>query len=125
VSFDTLVHLPASFILSRHCYACHRTDPIMRPSFMLNTSVLICPACGAGADQVKLCPVESISLVSAAIDELQAQMLEMTLMDIGFAPLGLIAVSPQCDDPSKDLVVELSSDAVSVMGVERFANVRR
>jgi adenylyltransferase/sulfurtransferase len=122
------VALPGPFVAARHCYGCHRTEPIMHPAFRLNTSVLACRFCEAQGDQVELLYIEQ--LPSEAFDRIEGgralgrRVMELPMYDLGFPALALVHFSTRTAEGGCAQVAELSADAPQVMGKKAFADVR-
>jgi molybdopterin/thiamine biosynthesis adenylyltransferase len=125
---DIHVMLPARFIIARACLRCQQSEPIMQPIFTLDTSVLSCRFCAAGANETELQAVETTR--PAEFDPLEngtairERMLVLPLSSLGFPPLALLWFCAGEGSESFDYTAELSADANEVMGDEVYASVR-
>jgi adenylyltransferase/sulfurtransferase len=126
---DPRIVLPGPFVVSRRCHNCRQIEAILQPAFTLDTAVLVCPSCGATRDKTELRSVERLSPEACAeVDQegdLWSRILRMPLADLGFPQLALIHFADGSGDEVSLRVVELSADAVEVMGNDQFATVSR
>jgi len=132
---DPQIALPAPLVVARHCVKCQRQKTVLRPNFLLDTTVLQCNFCGAeGNEWIRLLTVEStdgedfekvkrgVKIENAL--ELRNQMMGFTLANLGFPPLALVHFSNENNRNFFNRVAELSADAAQVMGSEQFTSIR-
>ncbi len=129
------VAFPAPFVVARYCVKCQHQETVMRPNFLLDTTVLHCNLCGAeGNEWIRLLTIESTDIddfekvktgvkIENAV-ELRNEIMHFTLANLGFPPLALVLFSNENNWDFFNQVAELSADAAQVMGSEQFTTIR-
>ena len=128
---DPQIAFSSTFVVKRSCVRCQHQEAVLRPTFTLDTSTLVCSFCGAGGNEwIRLLTIDSTQheeFQKLEIEDskiLRNHILQFSLTDIGFPELALVSFSTADNPGTFNHIAELSADAAHVMGGEQYATVR-